>query len=50
MILYLTNTIDNNKFRRKYIMTCLRNDKESILGDKKEILSKRLKEKFGQSV
>lgn len=49
-VLYLNNTIDTNKYKREYIMTCLRNDKESILGNKKDILINKLNSEFGQIV
>lgn len=47
-VLYLNNTIDTNKYKREYIMTCLRNDKEGILGNKKDVLINKLKNEFGQ--
>ena len=38
IVFYLNNKIDCNKFERTNIMTCLRNDKESVLGSNKEKL------------
>lgn len=49
-VLYLSNTINTNKYNREYIMTCLRNDKEGILGNRKDILINKLKNEFGQIV
>ena len=49
-VLYLNNTIHDNKFKREYIMTCLRNDKESVLGSNKEKLITDLKRNHGQVV
>ncbi|WP_243279470.1 polysaccharide pyruvyl transferase family protein [Clostridium saudiense] len=49
-VLYLNNTVDTNKYKREYIMTCLRNDKEGILGNKKDVLINKLKNEFGQVV
>lgn len=42
-VLYLNNMVDTNKYKREYIMTFLRNDKESILGNKKDILINKYK-------
>lgn len=49
-VLYLNNTIHDDKFKREYIMTCLRNDKESVLGCNKEKLITDLKRNYGQVV
>lgn len=50
IVFYLNNTLNTNKCKREYIMTCLRNDKESVLGNKKDILINKLKNEFGQVV
>lgn len=50
IVFYINNTLNTNKYNRKYIMTCLRNDKEGILGNKKDILINKLKNEFGQVV
>ena len=49
-VLYLHNTIHDDKFKREYIMTCLRNDKESVIGSNKEKLITDLKRNYGQVV
>ena len=49
-VLYLNNTIHDDKFKREYIMTCLRNDKESVIGSNKEKLITDLKRNYGQVV
>lgn len=49
-VLYLNNTINDRKFKREYIMTCLRDDKESILGSRKDGLVDNLRKKYGQVV
>ncbi|WP_302653658.1 polysaccharide pyruvyl transferase family protein [uncultured Clostridium sp.] len=49
-VLYLNNTIHDDKFKREYIMTCLRNDKESVLGSNKEKVITDLKRDYGQVV
>ena len=50
IVFYLNNKIDCNKFERTNIMTCLRNDKESVLGSNKEELITDLKRNYGQVV
>lgn len=50
IVFFLNNTINTNKYKREYIMTCLRNDKESVLGNKKNILINKLKHESGQIV
>lgn len=50
IVFYLNNKIDCNKFERTNIMTCLRNDKESVLGSNKEKLITDLKRDYGQVV
>lgn len=46
MVLYLNNKLNNKNIKRKYIMTCLRNDKEGVLGKDKENLISNLKNKY----
>ena len=50
IVFYLNNKIDCNKFERTNIMTCLRNDKESVIGSNKEKLITDLKRNYGQVV
>lgn len=50
IVLYLNNRIDTDKFERKYIMTCLRNDKEGVLGNDKNYLITELNKKYGQVI
>ncbi|MDY4077609.1 MAG: polysaccharide pyruvyl transferase family protein [Clostridium sp.] len=46
MVLYLNDMFKPEFNNRKGIMTCIRSDKESILGDKKNELIKKLQEKY----
>jgi len=46
IVLYLSDTFKDNIDERKMIMTCLRSDKESILGNQKEFLLNELKSKY----
>ena len=50
IVFYLNNKIDCNRFERTNIMTCLRNDKESVVGSNKENLITDLKRNYGQVV
>ncbi len=47
IVLYLSDDYDDNIENRKNIMTCLRNDKESILGDQKKFLLDKLRTQYG---
>ena len=46
MVLYLNDMFKPEFNNRKGIMTCIRSDKESILGDKKNELIKKLQEEY----
>lgn len=46
IVFYLNNKLNNKNIKRKYIMTCLRNDKEGVLGKDKEKLISNLKNKY----
>lgn len=46
IVLYLNNKIDTNKYSRNMIMTCLRSDKESILGNDKESFINELENNY----
>lgn len=46
MVLYLNDMFKPKFNNRKGIMTCIRSDKESILGDKKNELIKKLQEEY----
>ncbi|MCD2502362.1 polysaccharide pyruvyl transferase family protein [Clostridium sp. NSJ-145] len=46
IVLYLNGMLDMKSMERKFIMTCLRSDKESILGNKKSIFISKLNESY----
>jgi pyruvyl transferase EpsI len=46
IVLYLSDNFKDNPENRKIIMTCLRNDKESIVVNQKEVLLDKLKTKY----
>ncbi len=48
MVLYLNDMFKPKFNNRKGIMTCIRSDKESVLGDKKKELIKKLKNKYNE--
>ena len=50
MVLSLFNDYPILKNDRKGIMTCLRNDKEGVLGEKKEILIDKLKKNYSNII
>ena len=46
-VLYLNDLFKAN-YNRKYIMTCLRNDKESVIGKQKDDIIKELNKKYSE--
>lgn len=50
MVLYLNNKLQVPSIERKYIMTCIRNDKESLLVDKKNDVVDKLKEEYNNII
>lgn len=46
IVLYLSDSFNDNIANRKNIMTCLRSDKESILGNQKQNFLNKLKTKY----
>lgn len=46
MVLYLNNKLQISDIERKYIMTCIRNDKESLLVGKKNAVIDKLKKEY----
>lgn len=47
MVFYLNNMYGGNEFNRKYIMVCLRNDRESVLRENKNNLINIIRDKYG---
>lgn len=46
IVLYLNNKLDTKDKKRNRVMTCLRSDKESILGSKRDIFISKLNESY----